>query len=97
MTPLAPHMEAFFREHSCPPSRCQPPHLRHTPTASSLCSSSRPRSSEWRPSALMLEQLDASLIQLILGNIWRPHVATPRRHEHPFGCHPLVLPVFAAP
>ena len=48
MTPLAPHMEAFFREHLFAIEVAAPILVTPTPTASSLCSSSRPRSSEWR-------------------------------------------------
>jgi len=80
MTPLAPHIEAFFRDYL----------VRHRGVSPHTCDSYAysfqalfefaSRKLRVAPSALMLEQLDASLISLFL-NIWRPYVATPRRHE----------------
>ena len=80
MTPLAPHMEAFLREHL----------VRHRGVSQHTCDSYAysfqslfefaSQKLKVAPSALMLEQLDASLISSSW-NIWRRYVATPRRHE----------------
>ena len=80
MSSLAPHMEAFLREHL----------VRHRGASQHTCDSYAysfqslfefaAKKLKVAPSALMLEQLDAALISTFL-NIWRPHVATQRRRE----------------
>ena len=96
MTSLAPHMEAFLREHL----------VRHRGASPHTCDSYAysfqslfefaSKRLKVAPSALMLEQLDAPLICTFL-----EHLETTRgfrgNAKHPPGCHPFVLPVSAAP
>ena len=80
MTSLAPHMEAFFRDHL----------VRHRGVSPHTCDSYAysfqslfefaSQKLRVAPSALMLEQLDASLTAHS-SYIWRPHAATQWRHE----------------
>ena len=80
MTSLAPHMEAFLREHL----------VRHRGNSPHTCDSYSysfqslfefaSQKLKVSPSALMLEQLDAALIARSW-NIWRASAATQRRHE----------------
>ena len=95
MTSLAPHMEAFLREHLARHRGASP----HTCDSYAYSFQSLFEFASKRlkvaPSALMLEQLDADLqIPGTSGN----HTWQFRGNaKHPPGCHPVVLPVSAAP
>ena len=85
MTALAPHMEAFLREHLVR-HRGASPHTCDSYAYSFQCLFEyASKKLKVAPSALMLEQLDAALICMFL-----EHLETTR-------CHPLVLPVSGAP
>ena len=93
MTSLAPHMEAFLREHLA----------RHRGASQHTCDSYAysfqslfefaSQKLKVAPSALMLEQLDATLIS----NFLEYPRQLSRDTKYPPGCHPVVLPVSAAP
>ena len=96
MTSLAPHMEAFLREHL----------VRHRGASPHTCDSYAysfqslfefaSQKLKVAPSALMLEQLDAALISTVLEHLENTGQLRGDA-KHSFGGPPVVLPVSAAP
>ena len=97
MTSLARHMEAFLREHLVR-HRGNSPHTCES-YAYSFQSLFEFASQELKvaPSALMLEQLDASLISSFLQYLESTRGNSAETAKYPFSRYPLLLQVSAAP
>ena len=97
MTSLAPHMEAFLREHLA----------RHRGASQRTCDSYAysfqslfafaSQKLKVAPSALLLEQLDAALIGTFLVYLENHPRQLSGDVKHPLGSDPLILPLSAAP
>ena len=97
MTSLAPHMEAFLREHL----------VRHRGASQHTCDSYAysfqslfefaSKKLKVAPSALMLEQLDAALISAFLEHLETTRGNSAETRNIRLAAYPVVLPVSAAP
>ena len=97
MTSLAPHMEAFLREHLVR-HRGASPHTCDSYAYSFQCLFEfASKKLKVAPSALMLEQLDAALVCTFLEHLETTRGNSRGNAKRALGCHPFVLPVSGAP